>query len=310
MRTLVPLSAVRIQVGLRLRQAAEDAKAIQQPGDLVELERAADLEAVDFPAIAVCRLADRADRVDDHAGRDRPDVGRDRKPAEVIRKRLRINVSVELLVEAGDGEIGRLPAIPFVAEVERLRAPRLQQRIAAARRPRMDFLAGHAGRTAAARVAEAWREVGPHFVHARPRQNLGGGKANTMPSAEIDISVQAWQHVGIFLALLDWRNNDRAESTGRSAGPGILIGMDDLDADIAVKRARFEHRAGLPGGDPFLDLPVLVVVVGIEDRRQIVISVDAPRECRSSAHPRSPRSRATSDRSDIASRPGSGCARS
>ena len=63
---------------------------------------------------------------------------RRRQAREVDGEGLRIDVIVQPHVETVDRKIARLAAIPFVADVQFLGAPRLKLGIAAARRPWVD----------------------------------------------------------------------------------------------------------------------------------------------------------------------------
>ena len=93
----------------------------------------------DPAALSVGGRGQRADRTDGTSvtiGLERIQINRRRRYArEVSRDSLRIDVVIQPHVETVDGKIARLAAIPFVADVQLLGAPRLKLGIASLRRP-------------------------------------------------------------------------------------------------------------------------------------------------------------------------------
>ncbi len=84
----------------------------------LELERSADLDALDVAARPVVRHGDRPIGLMITPSGMFVCSGRQRESAEVERQDPRVNVVVELLVEAGDRNVARRTDVPFVADVQ------------------------------------------------------------------------------------------------------------------------------------------------------------------------------------------------
>ncbi len=123
-------------------------------------------------------------------------------------------------------------------------------------------------------AVEARRQIGAHLVHARPRENLRRGKAQTMAAAEIVVSVQAGQDIPIAVALRDRIDRRRSVDEVDPLTGGRLLLMHRLNADVAVQIAESELRPRLQGQNVFLDLPRLVEVVGVLEHDEVVVAVE------------------------------------
>ena len=132
------------------------------------------------------------------------------------------------------------------------------------RSARLALLVGAAARGTGVGIARG--HVGAHVVHARPRHDLGRSKAQAVPAAQIVVEIQAGQEVGVALLNRNRTDRDRGDrSVDPQARRGLLL-VDHLKPDVAVQIAGIDRRLGTEGQDVFLDLPRLVVVVGIQQR--------------------------------------------
>ena len=96
-----------------------------------------------------------------------------------------------------------------------------------------------------------------------------------MPAAQIIDQVQARQDVQIVRPLGDGNRRDRRAGLGAvDHDAGRFLVLDDgLHADIAAPATTHEVQLHEGRGDLFFDIPVLVEIVGVEDRRAIVVHV-------------------------------------
>ncbi len=235
------VAGVGLDLALGVAVAALKAETFERVGEDGEGQCAGQLEAVERSAFAVRPDADEA------FAERRFHRAVDREAGEVLQLLLLVDVAFQILPVARNRDIGLAPEVFFKADVDAVGDPRPEPCVAAATAPgRAAKIDVGAGRVC---FVVGVIDAGAHVVHLGARELAAEPEAGNEVPLAADHEVQGRQRIEVACAVGDWGVHHAVGRAGGREAVRHLVGVDQLDADIAGEAAGAE-----PGVDVELEV--------------------------------------------------------